>query len=138
MAAAICGGAAGGNGAHGRVTFLLGDPTLRRTYVAQPAAHTAAKINVNGNTVIQLTWAKQPAATAGYRVYHASSLVPSVWTFVEDVDQPAGASVIWNHNNAATGDHAYLVKSLAVASGGFGSFTNSSLGTVSMNMTTLP
>ncbi len=103
-----------------RTTVLLGDPCLREVYLPQ-----VQNLSMQSSGVpVALNWSNQTEATAGSRIYRAASGSPSAWTFLKDVDP----GVVTTMGSSPNGAQAYLIKSLAVVSGGFGNFTNSSLG----------
>lgn len=105
-----------------RTTVLLGDPCVRQTYISQVQNFTAHTSGVP----ITLNWSNAPEATAGYRIYRAPSVNPAAWSFLKDINP----GVTTTTDSSPSGTQAYLIKALAVVTGGFGSFTKSILGSV--------
>ncbi len=107
-----------------RTTVLLGDPFLRERYLAPVAWVSVA--TQGSNKVV--SWAAQPAAMAGYRIYRAPAAGSTTWTWVGDAN--AGATS-WTHIAPGPGSSIYMVKCKALQAGGYGSRQVVSLGVTS-------
>ncbi len=119
---------AANRGTSSRTTAILGDPFLRE-HPLPPVG--SLSISAKGGE-LTLTWPAQPAARDGFRIYRRDAGNKDEkldWVAVAEV--PAG-STRWK-DVTSRGESSYMIKALALQTTGSGSYTNSSLGTMTPN-----
>jgi hypothetical protein len=119
---------AANRGTSSRTTAILGDPFLREH--ALPPVGSLSISSKSGE--ITLTWPAQPAARDGFRIYRRDAgNKDEKLDWVAVAEAPAG-STRWK-DVTSRGESSYMIKALALQITGSGSYTNSSLGTMTPN-----
>lgn len=105
-----------------RTIYLLGDPTLRSWQVNPP---TSLMRSGSGSSVT-LTWSPSTTPGSGYWVYKSSNLVTPSWLKIT-----TGAPITsLSYSTTATGPNLFMVRAVALAYSGSGSFTNLGTGII--------
>ncbi len=102
---------------------LLGDPTLRLSYLNMPSNLTATK--VNGNTDVTLTWdASSEPGLLGYNIYRTNKKGDVYY----GINTSPVTGLTFTDNNPYAGTNYYIVKAVKMENGTCGTYMNSSLG----------
>ncbi len=109
----------------GRETAIMGDPTLRLSYVAPPGTVTVTSQGANSAKV---EWLASPDSGSNYYVYRGNSAT-GPWTLVNSTS----ALQLVDNAAALAGQRHYLVKASLVSYTGAGSYVNASVGRYGAN-----
>lgn len=100
---------------------LLGDPTVRMSYIQPPTNLTVTNINNDAS----LSWTASPTSVLGYNVYRIDPTIPS---YVK-VNNTIVTSTIFTDNTLLNGGTIeYVVKAVNLKTTASGSYFNQSLG----------
>ena len=102
---------------------LLGDPTLRLSYLNMPSNVIATKINGNADVTLSWTASSEPGLL-GYNVYRTNKKGDVYY----GLNSSPITALTFTDNNPYAGTNYYIVKAVKMETGTCGTYMNSSLG----------